>query len=127
MGRSFWIVAGISAVLLASTGPVRAFQQEPVAPIQPAPPGAKSKPSAKPAAIVPVPPPTDNLTTPSSPAQAASSGGSFEIFNYGVLPKLDFGLDVLFGKPGDALQDSPASGLDNDSDIGVLGKMKRSF
>lgn len=85
------------------------------------------------------PPPEDSSSAPETPAlqlgtpgtppaNAESERGGINVFGYTVLPKLDFGLDVLYGQ--DQLQLGGAEqsdSLEETGDVSVLGKVKRRF
>jgi hypothetical protein len=59
-----------------------------------------------------------------------SDGGGLNLFGYTVLPKLNFGLDVLYGQDQQQLQLGGTDNLDTldeNGDVTVLGKVKRRF
>ena len=70
------------------------------------------------------------LGTPAGAAAPAEKQGGLKLFGYTVLPKLDFGLDVLYGQDQQQLQlgapDNPDT-LEENGDVSVLGKVKRRF
>jgi hypothetical protein len=72
-------------------------------------------------------PPALALGDPAVPVQAPDSE-QMEIFGY-TMPKLDFGLELLYGQeqPKLELQGPTARSLEGDSDVTVLGKIKRRF
>ncbi len=114
--RRLFAIAGLMAALSLGSGPALAFQEE-----KPAPPpeGAADVPQA----------PAFKLGTPpgaEADAQADAKGG-FKLFGYSVLPKLNFGLDVLYGDDQQQLQLQGPTTLEENGDVTVLGKVKRRF
>lgn len=74
-----------------------------------------------------------NLNIPDPAAKAADKGTEVNIpglGNLGVLPKMDFGLELLYGanenKPVEAEQGNPALAPQPD-DLTIRGTMKHSF
>jgi hypothetical protein len=71
-----------------------------------------------------------NLQGPAAgPAQPAEKK-SGKTFGFSALPKLDFGLELLYSDQPLALQQSttmPEGAIPDDSDVTVLGKVKRHF
>ena len=60
----------------------------------------------------------------------ADKDGGLNLFGYTVLPKLNFGLDVLYGQDEQQLQlggTDDIDMLDENGDVSVLGKVKRRF
>ena len=49
------------------------------------------------------------------------------MFGYTLLPKLDFGLDVLYSQDHQQLELQGPSALEENGDVTVLGKVKRRF
>jgi hypothetical protein len=110
------VAAGAMAALSFSSAPAFAFQETPVPP-----PTAAEAPQAA--------PPVDalQLSTPSGTAAPQTGHGGLNLFGYILLPKLDFGLDVLYGQDQQQLQLQGPSTLDENGDVTVLGKVKRRF
>jgi hypothetical protein len=86
---------------------------------------------------MPEPPPADvPVATPQlGPLQLGTPGGSvpeseqggLSMFGYTVLPKFDFGLDVMYGQDQPQLDLSPPITGEESGDVTVLGKVKRRF
>ena len=116
--RRLLAIAGLMAALSFGSGEALAFQETP------APPPADI-PQAIPDAHA------LQLGTPSAPnADPQAKGGGLKLFGYTVLPKLNFGLDVLYGQDQQQLQLGGPDGLDTleeNGDVTVLGKVKRRF
>jgi hypothetical protein len=117
--RKLAAIAGVTALLTFSSGQAFAFQETP-----PAPPSedAEAAPQA----------PALQLGTPSAPQpDAKDEKGGLNLFGYTVLPKLNFGLDVLYGQDErqQQLQLGGTQNLDSleQNDVSVLGKVKRRF
>ncbi len=104
------------AVLSSGTGSALAFQEEPGAP----PPGAAQMlPEASDPSLA--------LQTPqANPAEPAEKGGA-GVFGFDVLPKLNFGLELLYSQQPMELQDTGGTITDEESDVSVVGKIKRRF
>jgi hypothetical protein len=68
------------------------------------------------------------LGTPGN-AEAApqADAGGLKLFGYTVMPKLNFGLDVLYGQDEQQLQFKGPSTIEENGDVSVLGKVKRRF
>jgi hypothetical protein len=114
--RRLAAIFGVAAALAFGSGQALAFQEE-----KPPPPEEAAE-AATPQA------PAMHLGTPAGAetgAQADPKG--LKLFGYTVLPKLDFGLDVLYGKDERQLQLQGPSAIDDNADVGVLGKVKRRF
>jgi hypothetical protein len=110
-------IAGLVAALSFGSAPVFAFQETPVPP----PAAAEARQAT---------PPVDalHLGTPGGVAAPQEEHGGLNLFGYTVLPKLNFGLDVLYGQ--DQQQQLELQGpttLEENGDISVLGKVKRRF
>ena len=63
-------------------------------------------------------------------APVKPTSGGLNLFGYTVLPKLNFGLDVLYGQDEQQLQlggTDDIDMLDENGDVSVLGKVKRRF
>jgi hypothetical protein len=113
MRESLAILMGVTVLLLA--GPASAFEQTPEAP-----------PAA--AATPPAPAPTAQLGTPATGvAQPASAPSGAKVFGFGILPKLDFGLELLYGDKQQQDLQLQQGALPDDNDVTVLGKFKRHF
>ena len=70
------------------------------------------------------------LGTPAGVAAPKEKQGGLNLFGYTVLPKLNFGLDVLYGQDQQQLQLGAPDNLDTleeNGDVSVLGKVKRRF
>lgn len=114
--RRLAAIAGLMAALALASGQASAFQEQKVPP----PEAAASVPAAQPPAL--------KLGTPAdggSAAQADTSG--FKLFGYTVLPKLNFGLDVLYGQDEQKSQLQAPNSIDETNDVTVVGKVKRRF
>jgi len=118
MRRGWAVSAGIVAALLISAGPASAFQETPGAP----PPDAiKVAPEGQAPAL--------ELQGPATgPVQPAAKGAT-KTFGFSALPKLDFGLELLYSNQPLALQAAPVpqGAIPDDGDVTVLGKVKRHF
>jgi hypothetical protein len=111
MRRSVFI-AGLVALSLGGA-PALAFQE------MPKPPPA-DVPTATPQ-LGPL-----QLGTPGGSAPETEQGG-LSMFGYTVLPKFDFGLDVMYGEDQQQLDLSPPITDEESGDVTVLGKVKRRF
>ncbi|MGH6734519.1 MAG: hypothetical protein ACRECX_00350 [Methyloceanibacter sp.] len=112
MCRSRSLIATLSLALTAgAAAPASAFQEVPGAP-----PAGESVPL----------PPALALGNPAVPIEAPEPD-QMEVFGYSV-PKLDFGLELLYGQeqPQLELQQGQTT-FDAESDVTVLGKIKRRF
>ena len=118
--RRLFAIAGLMAALSFGSGEAFAFQETP------APPPADS-PQAAPDASAP------QLVTPGTgqvKADPKTDTGGLKLFGYTVLPKLNFGLDVLYGQDDQQLQLGGTDNfdtLDENGNVTVLGKVKRRF
>jgi hypothetical protein len=108
-------IAGLMAALSFGSAPALAFQETP------APPPAEVPQAAPPANTLQLGTPGVTATSP----QTDHSG--VKLFGYTFLPKLDFGLDVLYGQDDQQLQLQGPTTLDENGDVTVLGKVKRRF
>jgi hypothetical protein len=118
--RKLAAIAGIMAALLFGSGGALAFQETPPAP----PAEAAQQAPAQQAPAMQLGSPNDAQTD-----QQADRKG-FKLFGYTVLPKLDFGLDVLYGRVQERLQlgaPEKSGTLEENDDVSVLGKLKRRF
>lgn len=111
-------IAGLLAVLSLSSGHALAFQETPAPP-----PADIPQAQADTLAL--------QLGTPNAaPAAPKAQGGGLNLFGYTVLPKLNFGLDVLYGQDEQQLQlggSDDLDTLDENGNVTVLGKVKRRF
>lgn len=118
--RRLFAIAGLMAALSFGSAEAFAFQETPAAPPAEIPQAAPAAPAAN----------ALQLATPGAIKAAPQSGG-LKLFGYTVLPKLNFGLDVLYGD--EQQQQLQLSGqdsldtLDENGDVTVLGKVKRRF
>jgi hypothetical protein len=104
------------AALSYGSAPALAFQETPVPP-----PAANETPQAA------SPPAELQLGNPSGVAAPQDEKGGLKLFGYTVLPKLNFGLDVLYGGDQQQLELQGPTTLDENGDVSVLGKVKRRF
>jgi hypothetical protein len=111
--------AGLMAMLSLGSTPVLAFQETPVPPAE----GQEAAPAPQAAA------PSLQLANPgTAPVTPADKQGGIKVFGYTLLPKLNFGLDVLYGQDEQQLQmQQGPTALDENGDVSVLGKVKRRF
>lgn len=116
MRRSF-AIAGLMAVLSLSGGPALAFQETPAPP-----------PEAPTEGAPPANPPAVQLGNPGAAADPEADRKGVKVFGYSILPKLDFGLDLLYGQEQQQLElQGQGSTLEENGDVTVLGKVKRRF
>ncbi|HZJ12669.1 MAG TPA: hypothetical protein VFD26_08495 [Methyloceanibacter sp.] len=114
--RRLVAIAGLAATLSLGSAPALAFQETPVPPT----PGAEAVPETAP------PPPSLQLGTPgAAQTDPQADRHGLKLFGYTILPKLDFGLDVMYGQEQVQLQGPTA--LEENGDVTVLGKVKRRF
>jgi hypothetical protein len=112
-------IAGLMAALCFGAAPAFAFQETPAPP---------ATPSEAPQAVPSVEP--FQLGTPAGVGASKEKQGGLNLFGYTVLPKLNFGLDVLYGQDQQQLQLGAPDNLDtleDNGDVSVLGKVKRRF
>ena len=116
--RRLLAIAGLMAALSFGSGGALAFQET----------------SAPPPADIPQAAPEVNALQLGTPSAAKTDpqakGGGVKLFGYTVLPKLNFGLDVLYGQDQQQLQLGGPDGLgtlEENGDVTVLGKVKRRF
>lgn len=118
MRRQLTIVGVIAALSLGSA-PAFAFQEQPV------PPAAASDANAPQTKTAPL-----ELATPGvTPSEKTDTGG-VHVFGHTILPKLNFGLELLYGEGEPELQLQQQGGPsfdENQQDVTVLGKVKRNF
>jgi hypothetical protein len=113
MRRPLAIVTGLAALFLA--GPALAFQQSPEAP----PPEANE-------AAPPAKAPAAELGAPAMVGEQGQTPSGMKVFGFGILPKLDFGLELLYGQQQMQLQQGGPTSEETE-DLTVLGKIKRHF
>ena len=113
--RGLLAIAGLTAALSFGSAPALAFQETP------APPPAEVPQAVPPADALQLGTPGAAQTDP----QADRKG--LKLFGYTVLPKLDFGLDVLYGQDQQQLELQGPTTLEENGDVTVLGKVKRRF
>ncbi|MET0347938.1 MAG: hypothetical protein ABW031_05405 [Methyloceanibacter sp.] len=111
--RRYVFIAGLVALSLGSA-PALAFQEMPEPP-----------PADVPAATPQLGP--LQLGTPGGGSVPESEQGGLSMFGYTVLPKFDFGLDVMYGQDQPQLDLSPPITDEESGDVTVLGKVKRRF
>jgi hypothetical protein len=105
----------ITVVMVLSVGsaPALAFQEMPEPP--PADiPGAVAQPDAL------------HLGTPGGGVAVPDEGG-INVFGYTLLPKLDLGLDVMYGQDQQPSDLQGPTMLEENGDVTVLGRVKRRF
>jgi hypothetical protein len=114
--RKVALAAGVIAALLVGAGPARAFQETPEAP--PEILSVTPDPSKDPAM---------QMQTPAAPAAAQPPEKSgAKVFGFNILPKMNFGLELLYSQQPMELQQATPLQEDNE-DLTVLGKVKRHF
>jgi hypothetical protein len=106
-------VGGLAAILAASA-PVLAFQELPEAPAPEVSYGAAESS-----------PPSVALQSAGSAAGQNSESNGMGLMNLSILPKLDIGLELLYGNNQQAQAQDPIA--DESGDVTVLGKVKRHF
>jgi hypothetical protein len=117
MRRSRTKAALAFALTLGAAVPAVAFQEIPVPPPSPA---QDAKPDVTPPALA--------LGTPPSAKDRPTESGGIQIFGYTLMPKLDFGLDLLYGQDQQQLElQQRLMTFDADSDVTVLGRVERRF
>jgi len=104
------------AALSIGSARAYAFQERPVPP-----PATTEAPQATP------PVTALQLGTPGGVAAPQEKQGGLNLFGYTVLPKLNFGLDVLYGQDQQQLELQGPTTLEENGDVSVLGKVKRRF
>jgi hypothetical protein len=114
--RNPFAVAGLTAALSLGAGPALAFQETPAPP-----PGAtEGAPQAKAPAALP-------LASPGTSAVPDAQSKGVKVFGYTILPKLDFGLELLYGQEQQQLDLQQGPTFEDNGDVTVLGKVKRRF
>ncbi len=109
---------GLIAALSLGSAPAFAFQEEPA---PPPPPAGAEAPQAKTAPL--------ELADPAATPSEKPDNGGVHVFGHTILPKLNFGLELLYGEDEPQLQLQQQSGpsFDDSQDVTVLGKVKRHF
>ena len=114
--RRVTLAAGVIAALLVGAGPALAFQETPEAPPEaPVAPDASKNPAVQMQTPAPGP----------SSAQPAEKSAA-KVLGFNILPKMDFGLELLYSQQPMELQQVTPLPEDNE-DLTVLGKVKRHF
>jgi hypothetical protein len=115
--RRHLAIAGLIAALPLGSVPAAAFQEQPVPPPSAA---AEATSEAKTAPL--------QLATPGVTADQKADTGGLKVFGHNLFPKLDFGLELLYGEDERQLQlEQGPSFDDTQRDVTVLGKVKRHF
>jgi hypothetical protein len=114
--RNPFAVAGLMAALSLGAGPALGFQETPAPP----PEATEGAPQAKAPAALP-------LASPGTSAVPDAQSKGVKVFGYTILPKLDFGLELLYGQEEPPLQLQQGPTFDGNDDVTVLGKVKRRF
>src|SRR6478672_8336308 len=107
--------AGVIGFLLLGAGSALAFEETREAPpaVSPVVPDAKA-------------PAMQLQTAPAqAPAPTTEKSGA-KVFGFSILPKLDFGLELLYSEP-QAMDLQQGTTTDDNEDLTVLGKVKRHF
>jgi hypothetical protein len=113
--RRHLAIVGLIAALPLGSAPAFAFQEQPVPP-----PAAEATPEAKTTPL--------QLATPGVTAGPKADTGGLKVFGHNLFPKLDFGLELLYGQDKQQLQlEQGPSFDDTQQDVTVLGKVKRHF
>ncbi len=107
---------GLMAALSFGSAPAFAFQETPVPPPRPT---RRRKPLRRRLRF--------SLASRAVLPRRQDEQGGLKLFGYTVLPKLNFGLDVLYGEDQQQLQLQGPTTLDENGDVSVLGKVKRRF
>ena len=113
--RNRALAAGVIAALSIWAAPAFAFEETKEA----APEVLQLAPEAKDLAV--------QLQTPATgTVQAPEKSVGAKIFGFSILPKLDFGLELLYSEPqaADLQQVTPP---EDNEDLTVFGKVKRQF
>ena len=115
--RKVALAAGVIAALLVGAAPALAFQETPEAP--PEILSVTPDPSKDPAMQMQTP-----AAAPAAAQPAEKSGA--KVFGFNILPKMDFGLELLYSQQPMELQQATPLQEENE-DLTVLGKVKRHF
>lgn len=113
--RAPFVIAGLLALSLGSA-PALAFQE------MPEPPAADIPDAVPQGDALQLGTPTGGGVAPTQDGE-----GGINVFGYTLLPKLDFGLDVLYGQDEPQLELQGPSTVEESDDVTVLGKVKRRF
>lgn len=113
-------MAGVLLAAVFAASPAMAFEEIPEAP------------TPDPLQVAPDNSPALNLTTPSTvapPAPEVADRSGAKVFGLNLLPKLDFGLELMYGEDDrlEMQQGAASSTIDDNGDVTVLGKFKRHF
>lgn len=112
------MMAALSAALLAFAGTASVAFEEQKAPV--APSGSGSAPAAG----------VSGATAPSKAAAPKSEGTEIRIpglGKLGTLPKMDFGLELLYGAAETERQQEPSKIDDPSEDLTIKGSIKHNF
>jgi hypothetical protein len=115
--RRHLAIAGLIAALPLGSAPAFAFQEQPVPPPSAAVPSAPAQPPTAPL----------QLATPGVSADQKIDNGGVKVLGHTLFPKLDFGLELLYGQDAQPLQLDQGPSFDDQQDVTVLGKVKRHF
>jgi len=112
----FVALSGVGALawILVASAPALAFQELPEAP----------SPEVSYGAVESTPPSATLQDAGSAAAQDSETTG-VDLMNLTILPKLDIGLELLYGNNQQAQAQDPIA--DESGDVTVLGKVKRHF
>ena len=114
--RRMFAIAGLMAALSFGSAPALAFQET-----------AAPPPADIPQAAPPANAPALQLGSPDAAANPQADRKGVNVFGYNLFPKLDFGLDVLYGQDQEQLELQGPTTLEENGDVAVLGKVKRRF
>jgi hypothetical protein len=114
--RRHLAIVGLIATLPLGSVPAFAFQEQPVPPPSAA---VEATPQAKGAPL--------QLGTPGVTANPKTDTGGVKVFGHNLFPKLDFGLELLYGQDEQPMQLDQGPSFDDQQDVTVLGKVKRHF
>jgi len=108
-------IAGLMAALAFGGAPALAFQETPEAP----PEVLQVAPDTKDSAL--------QLQTPATGSAQIPEKSGAKVFGFSLLPKLDFGLELLYTEPQSAADLQQGTLPEDNEDLTVLGKVKRHF
>lgn len=115
--RRVALAAGVVGALLLGAGPVLGFQETPEAP--PEAPSVAPDASKNPAVQMQTPAAGPASVQPPQKSEA-------NMFGVNILPKMDFGLELLYSQqPAELQQVTPLP--EDDEDLTVFGKVRRHF
>ncbi|HZP08437.1 hypothetical protein [Methyloceanibacter sp.] len=110
-------ISGLIAALSLGSAPAFAFQEQPV------PPPSAAEDAAPQAKAAPL-----QLANPSAMTNEKQATGGVHVFGHTILPKLNFGLELLYGQDEPQVQfQQGGPSFDDNQDVTVLGKVKRHF